>query len=113
DIHAVHAGGIDRVRTSLMDATRLGLGDRSVDVVTVLEVLEHLPRPGLAVAEALRVARRCVVASVPSHEDDNPEHIHLFTRRSLEELFASAGAARVRVESVLNHLVLVARVAAP
>jgi ubiquinone/menaquinone biosynthesis C-methylase UbiE len=92
-----------------MDATRLGLADKSVDVVTILEVLEHLPEPAPAAREAIRVARRFVVVSVPSKADDNPEHLHLFTRRSLEDLLLTAGARRVSFDGVLNHLIAVAR----
>jgi SAM-dependent methyltransferase len=110
DIHAVSAGGIDRLSAAVMDVHRLALADRSVDGVTFLEVLEHLEQPGRALAEAVRVARRFVVVSVPSHEDDNPEHIHLFTRRALTELFAVAGVERLSFDGVLNHLIAVARV---
>lgn len=39
--------------------------DRSYDVVFVLEVLEHLDDPARALAEACRVSRKWVVASVP------------------------------------------------
>ena len=47
------------------DAGMLPLGDRSADIVTCLEVLEHLVAPEVAVAELARICRgRCVV-SVP------------------------------------------------
>jgi len=110
DVHAVDAGGVERLRGAVMDFHRLGLADDCVDVVTFLEVLEHLPQPQRAVAEAVRVARRFVVVSVPSHEDENPEHIHLFTRNSLIELFAAVGVRRLSFDAVLNHLIVVARV---
>jgi ubiquinone/menaquinone biosynthesis C-methylase UbiE len=108
DLHAVHKGGVTRLSALRMDARQLAFADASFDVVTLLEVLEHMPAPDLAAREALRVARRFVIASVPSKPDDNPEHIHLFDRRALEELFAAA--ARVTSEYVLNHAVVVARV---
>ena len=106
----VHRGGIARVTTARMDATRLAIGDRAVDAVTLLEVLEHLPDPAPAAREAVRVARAAVIATVPSHEDDNPEHLHLFDRRRLAALLTDAGARRVAVEQVRGHLVAIASV---
>jgi 2-polyprenyl-3-methyl-5-hydroxy-6-metoxy-1,4-benzoquinol methylase len=113
DLHAVRAGGVERLSAARMDATRLALSNDCVDVVTFLEVQEHIPDAPRALAEAVRVARRFVVVSVPSKEDDNPEHIHLFDRPTLEKMFAAAGAARVRFDAVLNHLIAVATVPTP
>ena len=107
DIQCVRRGGISRLSSARMDVTRLALADGSFDVVTVLEVLEHLPNPHDAAREVLRVARRAVVASVPSKEDDNPEHIQLFDKDSLEALFLDAGARRVSIRYVLNHILAV------
>jgi ubiquinone/menaquinone biosynthesis C-methylase UbiE len=110
DIDAVSSGGLSRLRAVHGDATRLPLGNDAVDGVTILEVLEHLEQPARAAAEAVRVARSFVIASVPSRPDDNPEHIHLFSRAALEDLFRTAGARRVVCEAVLNHFVALARV---
>jgi ubiquinone/menaquinone biosynthesis C-methylase UbiE len=110
DLQAVSAGGVSNLTAQVMDATRMDLPNQHVDGVTFLEVLEHIAQPEKALAEAVRVARRFVVVSVPSKEDDNPEHIHLFTRESLQTLFAAAGVKRVNFEFVLNHMIAVAKV---
>jgi hypothetical protein len=88
-----------------MDVTRLAFADGAFDGVTLLEVLEHLESPEKAAPEAMRVATRFVIASVPTHEDDNPEHIQLFDEKSLGHLFA--GARRIAFEHVLNHTICV------
>jgi ubiquinone/menaquinone biosynthesis C-methylase UbiE len=108
DLAAVGRGGLDRLAAARMDAVRLALADGVVDVVTILEVLEHIPEAESAAREAMRVARRAVVATVPSHEDDNPEHIHLFDGERLGAIFRAAGARRVAVEHVRGHIVVVA-----
>jgi ubiquinone/menaquinone biosynthesis C-methylase UbiE len=108
DIDAVRRGGVARLAAARMDATALALADDAADVVTVLEVLEHLVDPAAAVAEAMRAARRAVIATVPSHADDNPEHIQLFAPADLERMFRAAGARRVSIEHVLNHMVAIA-----
>jgi SAM-dependent methyltransferase len=89
------------------DAGMLPLPDRCADLVTCIEVLEHLPEVAPAVAELARVAAdRCVV-SVPwepwfrlgnlgrgknvGRLGNDPEHVQWFTparlRRALEASF--------------------------
>jgi ubiquinone/menaquinone biosynthesis C-methylase UbiE len=108
DIQAVRSGGVTRLRGVEGDVGQLAFPVQAFDGVTMLEVLEHVPEPDRAVAEVVRVARRFVVVSVPSKPDDNPEHIHLFNEQSIVALFRAAGAPRVRVEYVLNHIVALA-----
>ena len=110
EIQAVANGGVSRLTASVGDvAVKLPFAESSFDGVTMLEVLEHLARPDRAVAEALRVARRFVAISVPSKPDTNPEHIHLFSERRLSDLFIQAGAPKISIEYVLNHMVALCR----
>jgi ubiquinone/menaquinone biosynthesis C-methylase UbiE len=90
----------------------LPFASRSFDVVTCLEVLEHLPDPGRAVGELLRVARRAVVVSVPyepwfrignvlrgkhlSGLGNHPEHVQHWSLRTFER-FLRAFTPEVRL----------------
>ena len=111
DINCVRAGGVFNLQALQMDASRVDLEDNYTEVVTALEVFEHLASPESAAAEAVRVAAKFVIASVPSKEDDNPEHVRLFDKRGFESLFLSAGARSVKIDFILNHMIAVARVA--
>jgi ubiquinone/menaquinone biosynthesis C-methylase UbiE len=106
-IEALRRGGVERVQGHLGTVLHLPFDDGAFDVVTTLEVLEHLETPAAAAREVVRVARRFVVASVPSRPDDNPEHIQLFTPDTLTGLFFDAGAARVQLDYVHNHMIAV------
>lgn len=110
DIQAVHNGGIAQLTARQGDVTALPFADHSFDVVTMLEVLEHIPATTKALQEVCRVARRFLLLSVPSKEDNNPEHIHLFNQTRLRQLLQEQGITRISVEYVLNHMLIVARI---
>jgi len=81
------------------DITAMPFEDGAFDLVLCLEVLEHLPVPGLALEEIARVSARDIVISVP-HEPwfrlgslargnyvktwgNHPEHVNHWNHRSL------------------------------
>jgi 2-polyprenyl-3-methyl-5-hydroxy-6-metoxy-1,4-benzoquinol methylase len=89
------------------DAGVLPFPDASADLVTSIEVLEHLPRYEQAVAEMARISRGRLVVSVPwepwfrlgnlgrgknvARLGNDPEHVQAFTparlRRALDQEF--------------------------
>ena len=106
----MHRGGIERLHPIQADIRTHPLAESSVDAVTLLEVLEHIPDVQAAVTAAVHAARRYVVVSAPSKPDDNPEHIHLLTKPVLTELFHNAGCDDLHFAGVPGHLILVAAV---
>ncbi len=109
-LEAVRHGGIERLRAVQADAANLPFADGAFDAVTALEVLEHQHDPLPLAREAVRIAARFVIATVPSKEDGNPEHVQLFTGESLSALLREAGARSVKIGHVLNHIAAIARV---
>ena len=104
----LRAGGIDRISAEQGDICSFSAPDGSFDVVTLLEVLEHIPDVEAAVRNAVRLAGRFVVVSVPSRPDNNPEHIHLLTKEKLSALFAAAGCSKLNFSGVNGHLIMIA-----
>jgi len=101
--------GTPRLTARMMDATDLEFENDIFDVVTGLEVLEHLDDPERAVAEMLRVARRVVIVSVPDRPDTNPRHVQFLAPDRLEALLLAHGARAVRFASVPGHTIAVAQ----
>jgi 2-polyprenyl-3-methyl-5-hydroxy-6-metoxy-1,4-benzoquinol methylase len=54
------------LKVQVMDANQLSFPAHSFDTLMMIEVLEHLPEPITALAEAFRVARKNVIISVPN-----------------------------------------------
>lgn len=104
----MRSGGIQRLTALQQDLCTWDAAADSFDVVTLLEVLEHIPSVEQAVQNAVRLARRYIVVSVPSKPDDNPEHIHLLTQDRLTAMFTAADCAKLHFGGVPGHLILIA-----
>ena len=103
-------GGFRQMHAEQKDICSRPFPDFSFDVVTMLEVLEHIPQVEKAVEAAVRMARKFVVVTVPSKPDDNPEHIHLLTKDRLTRMFGDAGCTRLHFDGVEGHLFMTAAV---
>ena len=106
-------GGFSQLHAEQKDICDQPYPEDSFDVVTMLEVLEHIPEVEKAIDAAVRMARQYVVVTVPSKPDSNPEHIHLLTREILTRMFTAAGCTRLHFDGVEGHLFLVAAMGKP
>ena len=106
----IAAGGVPQLTALEQDLCTWDAPDKSFDVVTLLEVLEHIPDTASAIRAAVRLAKRYVVVTVPSKPDNNPEHIHLLTKPILTELFREAGCTSLSFGGVPGHLFMTARI---
>lgn len=107
-LNELAAGGYSQLTACNKNICDQPFAEDSFDVVTLLEVLEHIPEVDRAVAAAVKMAKQYVVVTVPSKPDDNPEHIHLLTKDALTELFTNAGCTKLHFSGVNGHLFLVA-----
>lgn len=107
-LQSVAKGGVDNLHAMARNLCEWDGPEGAFDAVTLLEVLEHIPDVEKAAANAVRMARRYIIVTVPSKPDDNPEHIHLFTKDMLSDMFLKAGCSKVKFDSVLNHLFMIA-----
>lgn len=92
-------------------AERLPHLDKSMDVVILGEILEHVHDPVVVLREAGRVARRIVTGSTP-HEAGKwgpkgskaPEHhafhVRCYTRATLSDTLRQAGLTSLRIDTV-------------
>lgn len=106
-------GGLEGFSAVRADLRRLPFPVRAFDIVTVLEVLEHIADQNdldAACRESIRVANRFVIVSVPSTIDDNPDHHRLFSVDDLTDALSQAGAAGVHVFHVRGHRIALASV---
>ena len=103
-------GGADDLEVFSANICEKPFADKSADVVTMLEVLEHIPDVEAAIRSAVKIAKKYIVVTVPSKEDDNPEHIHLLTKEKLTAYFNECGVTHLSFDGVPGHLVMIARI---
>ena len=106
----IRRGGVLNLNVKKASICDKPFDDKSFDVVTMLEVLEHIPDVKAAIRSAVKIAKKYVVVTVPSKEDDNPEHIHLLTKEKLTAYFTEAGACKLSFDGVPGHLFMIARI---
>jgi len=97
----------DNLRFDTMPPDRLPCADDEFDLVTAIEVLEHVPDPERTVSEMARVARRHLLVSVPREPlwralniargaylrdlGNTPGHVNHFSKRGFAALLARHG----------------------
>jgi ubiquinone/menaquinone biosynthesis C-methylase UbiE len=115
------SAGVDHV---VGDAQALPFADDEFDVVSLVEMLQLVEDPGLALAQAARVARSAVLVTVPREPlwrvlnvargahartlGDTPGHLHHWSRRAIGDL-VSAHARVVSVRTALPWTLVLAR----
>ncbi len=103
-------GGIDNLTVKKASICDCPFPEKSFDVVTLLEVLEHIPDVESAIRSAVSIAKNYIIVTVPSKEDSNPEHIHLLTKEKLTEYFTACGVSKLSFDGVPGHLFMIARI---
>jgi SAM-dependent methyltransferase len=106
----ISEGGVSALKVLKANICEQPLSEKSVDVVTMLEVLEHIPDVESAIRSAVKIAKKYVVVTVPSKEDDNPEHIHLLTKPLLTSYFNACGVDKLSFDGVPGHLFMIAKI---
>jgi SAM-dependent methyltransferase len=110
-----------RIRASVL---QLPFPDSSFDVVTCLEVLEHLDRPADAVRDLARVARKALIVSVPFEPyfrmgnvlrgkhlaglGNHPEHVQHWNLRTFHD-FLQGITGEVRVMEAFPWIIACCR----
>jgi SAM-dependent methyltransferase len=124
DLRRASLAEVAAARRVCASVLALPFGDRMFDVVTGLEVLEHLDDPGTAVREMARVARRAVVVSVPFEPyfrvgnvlrgkhlgilGNHPEHVQHWNLRTFPA-FLSGFVAEVRIVEAFPWIIACCR----
>ena len=80
--------------------------DREYNLITVFEVLEHIPDLKKAIAKLFELANKYILISVPSKEDNNPEHLRVINPEMMRDLIEPYEHKNLKIlGGVLNHYI--------
>jgi 2-polyprenyl-3-methyl-5-hydroxy-6-metoxy-1,4-benzoquinol methylase len=109
-INAVHNGGVKNVQAVCKNILDLTYEDNQFDVVTALEVMEHIPLVSEALYQIMKLAKRFVIITVPSKPDNNPEHVHYFNRKyfiNLVKEITVKNITKIQIEYAGNSMIVI------
>lgn len=108
-INAVHNGGVKKVKATNKDILDF-ISDTRFEVVTALEVLEHIPLATQALKKIMDLAIKFVVITVPSKPDNNPEHVHFFSEKYITDMIGNLDnnrrVGKVQISYVRNSMIV-------
>lgn len=103
-INAVHNGGVQRVQAVPGDILDIQYRDNYFDIVTALEVLEHIPLVTDALHRIMSLASRFVIITVPSKPDNNPEHVHFFNQQHFTDLVKGVNISKKITKMQISYV---------
>ncbi|TAF33410.1 MAG: methyltransferase domain-containing protein [Cytophagales bacterium] len=104
----MHKGGVTNIRGQQTPLTDMScFSNEQFDVVTLLDVLQHVQEGEKILLEICRITKRFVICVVPLKPD--PQHKSAFTEHSLRAIFKKKDIHQFKVEVIRNSLVMVAR----
>lgn len=79
------------------------------DMVTMLEVLEHIPDWNAAIYNAVNLTRKWVIISFPSKPDNNEDHINLLFNENICKILKKYGMNSVKEDYVNGHKFIIGK----
>ncbi len=104
----MHKGGFANIKGQSAEILDMScFSNEQFDVVTALDVLQHVSEGEKAIFEICRVAKRFIICVVPLTKD--AQHKSHYSEQMMRNAFKKRDIHQFRVEAVRNSLVIVAR----
>jgi ubiquinone/menaquinone biosynthesis C-methylase UbiE len=99
EIRVLRCNYLNKIKALVGRADSIPLPDDSQDVVILAEILEHLPKMSVAIAEAERIVKKTgkIIITIPVHEshDGYPEHLHKIRTNDIDGNMLVLGISKI------------------